>query len=64
MSQDAERLELFDHIARCRDLLAILREPGARNTIEDLIVYFGGQAQGDGHPPSRPPLNEKQAHPQ
>jgi hypothetical protein len=40
MSQDAERLELIDHIARCRDLLEILREPGARNMVEDLIVYL------------------------
>ena len=40
ISQDAERLELLDHITRCRDLLAILHEPGARKTIEDIIVHL------------------------
>jgi hypothetical protein len=40
MSQDAERFELIDNLVRCRDLLGMLRDPSARKTIEDLIVYL------------------------
>ena len=40
MSQQTERFELIDQIARCRDFLAVLRDPEARKTVEDLMIYL------------------------
>jgi hypothetical protein len=40
MSQVEERFELIDKLVRCRDLLAMLRDPDARKTVEDLITYL------------------------
>jgi hypothetical protein len=48
MTPPDERAELLDHLDRCRDLLAIMRDPEARKTIADLIAYLGNQARGDG----------------
>jgi hypothetical protein len=35
-----ERTDLLDHLNRCRDLLTMMREPVARQTIIDLIAYL------------------------
>ena len=37
---DAKRFELIDQIARCRDFLPVLRDPAARKTVEDLMIYL------------------------
>jgi hypothetical protein len=38
MAED-ERTELREHFDRCRALLTIIRDPGHRKTIADLIAY-------------------------
>jgi hypothetical protein len=35
-----DRTELLDHLNRCRDLLAIMRDPTHRQTIADQIVFL------------------------
>jgi hypothetical protein len=35
-----ERAELLDHLNRCRELLDVMRDPAARATIRDLIVFL------------------------
>jgi hypothetical protein len=40
LTSDAERIDLLVRISRCRDLLAVLREAGARKTLEDMIVHM------------------------
>jgi hypothetical protein len=39
MDED-ECTELREHFDRCRALLAIMRDPGHRKTIADLIAYL------------------------
>jgi hypothetical protein len=35
-----ERTELVDHLNRCRDLLALMKDPVHRKKIADLITYL------------------------
>jgi hypothetical protein len=61
-----ERIELLDHLNRCRELLTIMRDPAHRVTIEDLITYLGSKVAAMGpeegsHKQGRAPLGGDQA---
>jgi hypothetical protein len=45
MAKD-ERTELREHLDRCRALLALMRDPGHRKTIADLIAYLETKLAG------------------
>lgn len=35
-----ERVELINHLNRCRDLLTLMRDPVHKKTVADLIEYL------------------------
>jgi hypothetical protein len=48
-----DRPRLMEHLGRCRDLLATMRDPEARKTIEALITYWGAKLAAMDGPSAR-----------